>query len=195
MRIRDRHPDPALPPDDKEWIAPTVVAPPEVTATIDLGGDYDTDDDGEPRCTVYLTAKYDGEQYAVERLTVERAADGPPVDSELLRHVGVAEVLPHVVAPTMKRAERDGGRVTIRLGSLVPESFDASQGPTDEALRVTASLYAASAAVGLAPLQAVVDVLGLTRSTAGRWVRKARDAGLLDPATPGRRGTRAPAAG
>lgn len=39
---------------------------------------------------------------------------------------------------------------------------------------------------GRPPTQAVVDALGLTRSTAGRWIAQARREGFLEPATPGR---------
>lgn len=55
---------------------------------------------------------------------------------------------------------------------------------TDEVLRRVAAIYCDSLVSGGAPTQAVADELGVPRSTAGRWVTRARDRGiltLLDP--------------
>ena len=41
-----------------------------------------------------------------------------------------------------------------------------------------------------APTVAVAETFGVSRSTAGRWLKEARDRGILQPALPGRAGER-----
>jgi transposase len=49
-------------------------------------------------------------------------------------------------------------------------------------------VYQVAYATGESPTKAVMDRLGLPRSTAGRWIRMARKRGLLGPATPSKAG-------
>ena len=58
---------------------------------------------------------------------------------------------------------------------------DVAEAPTSRALRWTAHLYRFGLAVGSNPTKSVEERLGLPRSTAGRWIAKARQAGYLGP--------------
>ncbi len=62
------------------------------------------------------------------------------------------------------------------------------RGPTDEALRFVALAYRLAYALGEAPTKGVMERLKLPRSTAGRWVMRARERGYLGPTTPGAAG-------
>jgi transposase len=47
-------------------------------------------------------------------------------------------------------------------------------------------VYRIAHAAGRPPAQAVAEVMGVPRSTAGRWIMRARRAGLLPPTSPGK---------
>jgi hypothetical protein len=57
----------------------------------------------------------------------------------------------------------------------------AAGGPTDRALRWIAHLYRYGYAVSYNPTKAVQELLTIPRSTAGRWIAAAREAGYLGP--------------
>jgi hypothetical protein len=57
---------------------------------------------------------------------------------------------------------------------------------TTDLLEQVAHVYKVAAANGSSPTQAVAEALNLNRSTAGKWVVKARRAGLIPPTTQGK---------
>ena len=61
-------------------------------------------------------------------------------------------------------------------------------GPSEEDLRIIAMVYQVAYATGTPPTKAVMLRAGVPRSTAGRWIRMARERGLLGPATPRKAG-------
>lgn len=61
-----------------------------------------------------------------------------------------------------------------------PAGFDSNVGPTDDALRFVAASYSLAYALGEPPAKAVERDLDLATSTAGRWIKLAREKGLLD---------------
>lgn len=65
-----------------------------------------------------------------------------------------------------------------------------SAGPTREGLRVIAAVYRLTQLAGAAPTLSVAEYLQCSRSTAARWIRAARDEGLLGPAIYGKAGER-----
>jgi hypothetical protein len=65
-------------------------------------------------------------------------------------------------------------------GKTAPDDV-AEQGPTDRALRCTADFYCYGYAVSYNPTKGVEEMLILPRSTAGRWIAAAREAGYLGP--------------
>ena len=56
---------------------------------------------------------------------------------------------------------------------------DVTEAPTSRAMKWTAHLYRFGFAVGSNPTKTVQEGLGLPRSTVGRWIAKARQAGYL----------------
>jgi hypothetical protein len=93
------------------------------------------------------------------------AAPGEFLTGEDLRRVPVARLITEAVDETPAPLPN------------APDGFPAS-GPTDEVLRYIATAYARAYAAGHAPTKAVEE-LGLTYSTASRWVALARAAGYL----------------
>ena len=64
-----------------------------------------------------------------------------------------------------------------------------------ERLEEAADVYRYALRLGQPPTNAVAEALNVSRSTAGRYVVRARRAGLLGPAVPGRAGEEQPPAG
>lgn len=111
-------------------------------------------------------------RYRCRELLVSQGESGEPVTGEALRAIPLAQLiragLNHVerLAALMGRAERPP--VTTRGG------------PTPEVLAWLAHQYRRAYAVGDPPKQAVAQGLGVSIATAGRWISRAREAGLLD---------------
>jgi len=130
-------------------------------------------------------------RFVVDRLTIKRREDGPPVTTEALRSIAVATLL-HVAAEfnVMPTAPTDGGgyKATWPMLPMLSERAQAGGGPSDEDLRLVATVYQVAYATGGPPAKTVMDRLGLPRSTASRWIALARKRGLLGPATPRKAG-------
>lgn len=121
--------------------------------------------------TVTLTAVYRpaSGRYEAREMTV-RSENGQEVSGEALRSVPVATIL------------RDGIMSALQAATALtfgPPPSDLGKRPTQEALEWVARIYRLALLVGEAPTQAVAGALDLPRSTAGRWVMRARDRGLL----------------
>lgn len=156
---------------------PSLVPPTKFTPGPDDGFSY----------VVTLTVVHDGDRYVVEKMECEQIDDGPPVDSAGLRLVPVARLVSHAVVPFIWQGEpQQQGSKWTPFGGASPD--DAADGPTDDALRKLAVVYAVTYAVGEPPAKRVTEVFGLARSTAGRWITMARERGFLGPTTPGRAG-------
>ncbi len=112
-----------------------------------------------------------GERLVCTRFTIERLDGGPAITSDLLRFPITRELYRIV-----KRAGLTP-HVDAFAGGERPDEL-LSQGPTDLALRYVADIYQLAYACGLKPTKAVTD-LGLSRSTAERWLRTARQKGIL----------------
>ncbi|HSJ43840.1 MAG TPA: hypothetical protein VK923_04055 [Euzebyales bacterium] len=136
---------------------------------------------------VTLTVVHNGDRYVVERMECAQTDSGPPVDSSGLRIIPVAQLVSQAVVPYVWRGE-PGERGSKWAPFVGASRDDAANGPTDEALRKVAVVYAVTYAVGQAPVKKVTEVFGVPRSTAGRWVTMARERGFLGPTTPGRAG-------
>ena len=122
-------------------------------------------------------------QFGVRKLTVT-AAEGATVTADLLRNLAIRRLVAEAVLAV--NAFRFIG--VVKNAKAAIESFDAKSGPTDEALNAVAAVYRRALMVGEPPTKAVVDDLGLARSTAGRWVMKAREKGFLGSTTKGKAG-------
>jgi hypothetical protein len=133
--------------------------------------------------------------FVCNRLTITRREDGPPVTTEGLREIPVAEFLRLAVEANRLRVgprEYDGHTSSWALTWAGPvmlsERARAGGGPSEDDLRAVADVYQLAYVTGGAPTKTVMERLGLPRSTASRWIRMARERGLLGPATPRKAG-------
>jgi hypothetical protein len=133
--------------------------------------------------------------FVVDRLTIRRREDGPPVTTEGLREIPVAAFLRLALEGSLLRVgprEHDGHTSSWELTPAAPialsERAQAGGGPSDADLRAVADVYQLAYLTGAAPTKTVMQRLDLPRSTASRWIRMARERGLLGPATPGKAG-------
>jgi hypothetical protein len=140
-----------------------------------------------------LRVVHEDGRFVVDQLTVKRKPGGPPVTSEHLREVPVAAFLRLAVEHNVMHVgptEHDGKTSSWKLTWASPLALSerARGGPSERDLQVVADVYHVAYATGQAPTRAVMERLDLPRSTAGRWVKMARERGLLGPATPRKAG-------
>ena len=114
---------------------------------------------------------HDG-RYECVRLTCKPQRGGPAVTSEGIRSIPVGKLVTYAA----RRAMRDESDIRKPARLKAP---DTRLGPTEEALELTARVYRAAYAAQYDPTKAVVERFDLPRSTAARWVMKARERGLL----------------
>jgi hypothetical protein len=133
--------------------------------------------------------------FVVDWLTIRRREDGPPITSEGLRELPVAGFLRLAVESSLLRVrpdEHDGRTSSWDLTPTGPitlsERAQAGGGPSDQDLRAVADIYQLAFLTGAAPTKAVIGRFNLPRSTASRWIKMARERGLLGPATPRKAG-------
>ncbi len=131
-------------------------------------------------CTVELRASYRPEsgRYEADVVTVRRR--DVEVTGEILRYVNVAGILRNaaaaVVLEPFKHLPGPDVRALVALG------------PTTETLSWVSRWYRLALLLGEPPTQRIAQTLGVPRSTAGRWVTRARDRGLLTVQDPRGRG-------
>jgi Family of unknown function (DUF6214) len=137
---------------------------------------------------------YEDGRFIVDQLTIKRRSDGPPVTTEGIREIPIAAFLRLAVKSNILNVgptTRDGNKSSWELTWASPLALSERTrrtGPTEKDLQTVADVYHVTYATGAAPTKAVMDRLGLPRSTAGRWIRMARERGLLGPATPRKAG-------
>jgi hypothetical protein len=126
-----------------------------------------------------------------DRLTVARREGGPPVTTEGIRRIGIATLL-HVAAEyNVMHITPTGDEAYKAMWPMLPMLSERAQhggGPSEEDLWLVATVYQVAYATGEAPTKTVMNRLALPRSTASRWIRMARERGLLGPATPSKAG-------
>jgi hypothetical protein len=137
----------------------------------------------DPRCPVLLEIHVeviDGRPECVE-LRCRQRPGGPPVSSERLRQVALRRYLREstrlysdLVLPELVQATGTGDELI--LARAEQESRRRAQPITDEHLAEVAEVYSAA---GSKPTQAVLHRFHVSRPTASRWVRLARDRGFL----------------
>jgi hypothetical protein len=125
-------------------------------------------------CAGRVEADYDetAGRYRIRKVEVE-AIDGHELTGTELRKIRVADVLRDGV---QRQFTGELWPVISRRGT---DALEVSQGPTNETLKLVALVYRLALVVGDGPTNTVADQLGIPRSTAGRWVTRARDRGLL----------------
>lgn len=116
-----------------------------------------------------------------------QAAEGQAITGTILRSVPVHELARYALSGVLMRRidGRDDAWAHVDGLSIDPDAVRAA-GPTDESLRVVADIYEIARLMGLPPARQVEKDLGLPRTTASKWVRKAREKGILeaDPVRP-----------
>jgi hypothetical protein len=162
-----------------------------------------TDVPGLPYRVEFVVVASAGSRPQAESVTLVQLVDehgrpaGPPVTSAALRRVAVAELVRlsvEVAAQVLDSELPTRDPETETSGKLRPPTDEETtelrkrrrRRVDSELLANVAELYREAARVGQAPTQAVADTLGVPRSTAGRYVVRARREGHLGPA-PGRR--------
>ena len=119
---------------------------------------------------------------ACKSLTAQRLEDGPPISSEGLHRIPVADYVRRAAASEARiLRERipqpDGSHIETRF--VPPPPDFAKGGMTDEALEQAARVYAWAQATGQKATGILLNDYGLPRPTATRWIQTARRRGIL----------------
>ncbi|MCV7230430.1 hypothetical protein [Mycolicibacterium komossense] len=112
---------------------------------------------------------------------------GHPVTGTTLRQVPVKGMASHLIQNAIAAREDIGGGTKVTHGRRSPIELDEqekarlrTQGPVEESLRAVANFYEFGRVTGYPPAKFVEDNLEMPRTTASKWIRRAREAGLLD---------------
>jgi hypothetical protein len=187
-------------------IVPGVVGPERIVNEWPVDGR-----DGYVNARIDIRFDHGLARYVCHELTVSRDLTEPhngPVTTELLRQIAIegelsAALQGHLLLAGIEEIETRSSSappqplVTRELGNpgrvepwgrSVPEELTEG-GPTKRVLRWVAHAYRLGHALSYGGTKAVEELLDVPRSTAGRWVKLAREAGYLGPAEgPGRSG-------
>lgn len=105
---------------------------------------------------------------------------GHALTGTLIRQLPIRGLTEKLAVKAIGVRDTSGGPVDFPFVVPKNEILDIRQsGPTDKNLQLAATLYSIGKAMAQAPAQQVVTTLGLTRSTATRWIAKARAKGFL----------------
>jgi hypothetical protein len=141
------------------------------------------------RVTTEVRIRFDSElrRYICREFTA-RSRVGQPLTADALRYARIADQINMALLTTtnfdepeqpIKVLDNPDGREP--WGLTPPGDIADRHGPTDRALKWTAHIYKYGYAVSYNPTLAVMELLKLPRSTAGRWIAAARKAGYLGP--------------
>lgn len=170
----------------------------------------------EPELPIcHLTIAIENGRPVCEELDLQRKPGGHPLSGSLLRLIPMARYLNLAVDHVGRSRRRGEGPLTVTAdGETFPLSSEpageghvafritgmtrtkqykaASRAPrgqvSDEMLRQVAEAYRTAVARNEPPTKAVMAQWYASRSTASRWVKRARQEGLLGPAVPRRAG-------
>ena len=139
--------------------------------------------DGKPDIVdVTFTVRCDESGPTCHRLEVVRDVTG-----ELLRTIPVASIVRGLVWANLLHVNPQQRAEPRYTRYRVPDLDATTEG---QVLRTVDEVYRVAAYVGDAPRAAVQKVLGVSKATADRRIRAAREAGLLDVEPPSGRGGR-----
>lgn len=133
---------------------------------------------------IALTLEFDGGRVACKELVCRRRENGAAVTSGGISKVRVAELV-HASASRALREESSFVAPGKRRAHTVATAFELPSepagrgGPTHGHLRAVGVIYTVAHASGGSPRRAVMDQLQIPRTTANRWIKLARDNGLL----------------
>lgn len=138
----------------------------------------------------------EGWRYVVQELRILRRDDGPPITGELLRGIPVAMLIRGTVSNLVElRTDPDAAYESDGFRLREPEQVVITPderrrmveaGPTDDTLLWVARIYIMAELAGDPPAKSVKETLDIPTSTAGYWIRRAKDRGILkQPAATG----------
>lgn len=115
-----------------------------------------------------------------------RALDGSePVDGAVMRRLRFAELVQTATARVLVDQE---SRMLFASKHDAPDETRTGGAikPTDQALRSLSSKHRLATQLGFPPSQFVQSAMGLSRATAGYWIKLARERGFLERSDRGR---------
>ena len=131
---------------------------------------------------VEMTVDMTDEGIRATAVKVTAQQGSPPVTGTILRAVRVWDALREVIVLGTRPGSRHERGVLVRVEGLSEEKLVAlrQQGPTDETLEWVAYFYKLGGVLGLPPAKQVELSFEIPRTTASKWVRRAREKGLID---------------
>lgn len=138
--------------------------------------------DPELPCMVRLDLAIEGGRLEVAKLTCSRRRGEPLLTTEELRRIPVAWLIREAAEWILFE---DNGKGVAKTAHVLDEiDFEglAAEGPVDESLEYVAAIYRLAWMCHDDPTKAVRERFGIPRSTAARWVAKAREKGFLGEA-------------
>lgn len=123
----------------------------------------------------------EGGRLVAREVRVSRRAAGPPVTSEAIRSIPVAELTKKAAKHVFSIKEEAGYRSMAPISTITQKEAARFReaGPTSWTLENVAEVYRIALLTGEPPTKAVENTFGIPRSTAGRWVAAAREQGFL----------------
>jgi hypothetical protein len=118
--------------------------------------------------------------YGATKLTFRSSQTGQAIPAEALGQLPLRTLVRATVAANLR---------SLNIGQVIAPAEGEDRSPEAGELRNVAQLYRISRLVGDAPTQAVQRVLRVSRATAVRRVRAARNAGFLGPDEIGQAGS------
>lgn len=146
----------------------------------------------DPTVDVVVELDLDVEEgrLVVTELRAERRPDGPPVTVDVLKSLPLVSLVTRSAEAGLMSGlvkVRSTGPGSTRIVPARPE--DLEKLPDVERAAV---VYRAAFLFGLPPTAAVAEALGVSRDVAAKRVQAARQAGLLEPTTKGRKAGKGP---
>jgi len=135
---------------------------------------------------VEIWVELEGDRFECVELKAERKPGGPPITSEGIRRLPVQDLVRSAAMEAVYKRKKNpkGTAVILTPTRLRGYKRLAEAGPTEDTLEHVALVYRLAYACNESPTKAVEGSFGLARSTAERWVSKARDLGLIDTPDP-----------
>ena len=158
-----------------------------VRARVDAGDGWTDLGDGvtvPSRMTIEVTGDYEVTLQVVVRdgRFVCETIRADEITGELLRLLPIRELIRSGVIDATAISASPSSDLSLSAADL------AKDGPTDDALRAAAAVYRLAHAVGDPPTKNVALSLHIGYSTASRWLRLARDKGILGETRQGKAG-------
>jgi hypothetical protein len=132
---------------------------------------------------VEIEVEFEDDRLVPISVSARRKPRGQPISSDGLRRLPVKGLVRQMALMNLMKVD-ETSPATYRISPDALRGLEgiATGGPTDEALEYVALVYRIAFAANDNPVQAVMDIFQLPRSTASRWVGQARERGFLGPA-------------